>query len=89
MSEECFKYAVENTDDKILAKAASLYGDACKNVEKEQEDLNRQLFSQVCALSVATYHQINCAFGMATSLLAIHFNHINKLYHLMIPFDLS
>jgi len=47
LSEECFKYAVENTDDKILAKAASLYGDACKNVEKEQEDLNRQLFSQI------------------------------------------
>ncbi|XP_058196069.1 SH3 domain-containing protein 3 [Rhododendron vialii] len=47
LSEECFKYAVENSDDKILAKAASLYGDACKNVEKEHEDLNMQLFSQI------------------------------------------
>ncbi|KAI8525761.1 hypothetical protein RHMOL_Rhmol13G0255100 [Rhododendron molle] len=47
LSEECFKYAIENSDDKILAKAASLYGDACKNVEKEHEDLNRQLFSQI------------------------------------------
>ncbi|KAG5517128.1 hypothetical protein RHGRI_037775 [Rhododendron griersonianum] len=47
LSEECFKYAVENSDDKILAKAASLFGDACKNVEKEHEDLNRQLFSQI------------------------------------------
>lgn len=67
MSEECFKYAVENSDDKILAKAASLYGDACKNVEKEHEDLNRQLFSQVCGLSMVTHHQINFASsGMTT-----------------------
>ncbi|XP_057494274.1 SH3 domain-containing protein 3-like [Actinidia eriantha] len=47
LSEDCFKYGVDNIDDKILAKAASLYGDACKHMEKEQEDLNRQLFSQI------------------------------------------
>ncbi|KAL7211518.1 hypothetical protein ACSBR2_014392 [Camellia fascicularis] len=47
LSEDCFKYGIENIDDKILAKAASLYGDARKNVEQEQEDLNRQLFSQI------------------------------------------
>lgn len=72
MSEECFKYAVENSDDKILAKAASLYGDACKNVEKEHEDLNRQLFSQVCGLSMVTHHQINCASSGMTYLLISH-----------------
>ncbi|PSS04874.1 SH3 domain-containing protein [Actinidia chinensis var. chinensis] len=47
LSEDCFKYGVENADDKILAKAASLYGDARKHMEQEQEDLNRQLFSQI------------------------------------------
>ncbi|XP_057472242.1 SH3 domain-containing protein 3-like [Actinidia eriantha] len=47
LSEDCFKYGVENADDKILAKAASLYGDARKHMEQEQGDLNRQLFSQI------------------------------------------
>ncbi|KAL6992321.1 SH3 domain-containing protein 3 [Sarracenia purpurea var. burkii] len=47
LSEDCFKYGVENIDDKILAKAASLYGDARKHMEQELEDLNKQLFSQI------------------------------------------
>lgn len=47
LSEECCKYGAENTEDNILAKAASIYGDARKHVEKEQEDLNRLLLSQI------------------------------------------
>ncbi|OVA16396.1 BAR domain [Macleaya cordata] len=47
LSEDCCKYGSENTNDTILAKAASLYGDALAHVEKEQEDLNRVLSSQV------------------------------------------
>ncbi|KAA8515000.1 hypothetical protein F0562_018213 [Nyssa sinensis] len=47
LAEDCCKYGAENINDNILAKAASLYGDARKHVEKEQEDLNRQLFSQI------------------------------------------
>ncbi|KAL3520157.1 hypothetical protein ACH5RR_018306 [Cinchona calisaya] len=47
LSEDCCKYGVENVHDEILAKAASIYGDARKHVEKEQEDLNRVLFSEV------------------------------------------
>ena len=47
LSEECCKYGAENTEDNILAKAASIYGDARKHAEKEQEDLNRLLLSQV------------------------------------------
>lgn len=47
LSEDCCKYGTENTDDNILAKAASLYGDALGHVEKEQEDLNKMLSSQV------------------------------------------
>ena len=47
LSEECCKYGAENIDDNILAKAASVYGDARKQMEKEQEDLNRLLLSQV------------------------------------------
>ncbi|KAK3020906.1 hypothetical protein RJ639_045889 [Escallonia herrerae] len=46
-SEDCCKYGVENIDDEILAKAASIYGDALKHVEKEQEDLNKLLFAQI------------------------------------------
>lgn len=34
-------------NDEILSKAASIYGDACKHVVKEQEDFNKLLFSQV------------------------------------------
>ncbi|XP_027087730.1 SH3 domain-containing protein 3-like [Coffea arabica] len=47
LSEDCCKYGVENGHDEILGKAATIYGDACKHVEKEQEDLNRMLFSEV------------------------------------------
>ncbi|XP_047332243.1 SH3 domain-containing protein 3-like [Impatiens glandulifera] len=47
LSEDCCRYGIENVDDKILATAASLYGDARKHVEKEQEDFNQLLFSQV------------------------------------------
>lgn len=47
LSEDCCKYGVENINDDILAKAASIYGDARKHVEKEQEDFNRLLFSQI------------------------------------------
>ncbi|KAJ8434633.1 hypothetical protein Cgig2_032911 [Carnegiea gigantea] len=54
LSEECCKYGAENIDDSILAKAASIYGDARKHMEKEQEDLNRLLLSQSAATSAAT-----------------------------------
>lgn len=47
LSEECCKYGAENIDDSILPKAASIYGDARKHMEKEQEDLNRLLLSQI------------------------------------------
>ncbi|CAI9292893.1 unnamed protein product [Lactuca saligna] len=47
LSEDCSKYGVENAHDEILSKAASIYGDARKHVEKEQEDFTRLLFSQV------------------------------------------
>ncbi|CAK9148345.1 unnamed protein product [Ilex paraguariensis] len=46
-SEDCCKYGIENVTDEILARAASIYGDARKHVEKEQEDLNMLLFSQI------------------------------------------
>lgn len=47
MSEDCCKYGVENINDNILAKGASIYGDARKHVEKEQEEFNKLLSSQV------------------------------------------
>ncbi|KAF7840398.1 SH3 domain-containing protein 3 [Senna tora] len=47
LSEDCCRYGAENVSDKILAKAASVYGDARKHVEKEQEEFNRLLSSQV------------------------------------------
>lgn len=47
LSEDCCKYGSENIDDNILAKAASVYGEARIHVEKEQEDLNRVLSSQI------------------------------------------
>ncbi|GMN43399.1 hypothetical protein TIFTF001_012601 [Ficus carica] len=47
LSEDCCKYGAENMDDHILAKAASIYGDARKHVEKEQEEYNNLLSSQV------------------------------------------
>ena len=36
-----------NADGEALTKAASLYGGALRNVEKEYEDFNRTLCSQV------------------------------------------
>ncbi|KAG8637392.1 SH3 domain-containing protein 3 [Manihot esculenta] len=47
LSEDCCRYGTENAKDNVLAKAAAIYGDACKHVEKEQEDLNGLLSSQV------------------------------------------
>ncbi|KAJ7968839.1 SH3 domain-containing protein [Quillaja saponaria] len=47
LSEDCCKYGAENINDNILAKATSIYGDARKHVEKEQEDLIRLLSSQI------------------------------------------
>ncbi|KAK9086061.1 hypothetical protein Sjap_026472 [Stephania japonica] len=47
LSEDCCKYGIENTHDNILAKAATIYGDARIHVEKEQEDLNKSFSSQV------------------------------------------
>ncbi|KAK4491610.1 hypothetical protein RD792_002365 [Penstemon davidsonii] len=47
LSEDCTRYGVECASDEILAKTASVYGDARKHVEKEQEDYNRLLFTQV------------------------------------------
>ncbi|XP_068654714.1 SH3 domain-containing protein 3-like isoform X1 [Aristolochia californica] len=46
-SEECLKYGNENTSAGILAKAVCLYGEARVHVEKEQEDLNILLSSQI------------------------------------------
>lgn len=48
LSEDCFKYGSDNiVSDEILAKAASLYGGALANIEKEQEDFIRVLSSQI------------------------------------------
>lgn len=47
LSEDCCRYGAENINDNVLAKAASIYGDARKHVEKEQEDFNKLLLSQV------------------------------------------
>ncbi|KAF4347024.1 hypothetical protein F8388_017841 [Cannabis sativa] len=47
LSEDCCRYGSENIDDYILAKAASIYGDARKHVEKEQEEFNKLLSLQV------------------------------------------
>ncbi|KAF5475220.1 hypothetical protein F2P56_007050 [Juglans regia] len=47
LSEDCCRYGAENINDNVLAKAASIYGDARKHVEKEQEDFNKLLSSQV------------------------------------------
>lgn len=49
-SEDCTKYGAdnrENINENILAMAAAIYGDARKHVEKEQEDFNKLLSSQV------------------------------------------
>nr|CAD1819133.1 unnamed protein product [Ananas comosus var. bracteatus] len=48
LSEDCFRYGSENnTNDALLAKAASLYGGALRNVEKEHEDFNKLLSLQI------------------------------------------
>jgi len=48
--EDCYRYGGENNaSDEALGKAASLYGGALRNIEKEYEDFNRILFSQVSA----------------------------------------
>ncbi|KAL5716447.1 SH3 domain-containing protein 3 [Ranunculus cassubicifolius] len=47
LSEDCCRYGSENINDNILAKAASVYGEARIHVEKEQEDLNRVLSAQI------------------------------------------
>ncbi|KAJ4703762.1 SH3 domain-containing protein [Melia azedarach] len=50
LSEDCCRYGAENNQNinqNILAKAAAIYGDARKHVEKEQEDFNRVLSSQI------------------------------------------
>ncbi|KAJ1426196.1 SH3-like domain superfamily [Sesbania bispinosa] len=47
LSEDCCRYGAENNTDNILAKAASVYGDARQHVEKEHEELNQLLSSQV------------------------------------------
>ncbi|CAN0911452.1 SH3 domain-containing protein 3 [Linum grandiflorum] len=49
--EDCCRYGTENNSDTMLAKAVAIYGDACKNVEKETEDLNRLLSLQAAELS--------------------------------------
>ncbi|XVE88305.1 hypothetical protein DITRI_Ditri19aG0059400 [Diplodiscus trichospermus] len=49
-SEECCQYGTENSEninENILAKAAAVYGDGLKHVEKEQEDLIKLLSQQV------------------------------------------
>ncbi|KAL4290248.1 hypothetical protein GQ457_14G008820 [Hibiscus cannabinus] len=49
-SEECCQYGTENSENinkNLLAKAAAIYGDGCKHVEKEQEDLIKLLSQQV------------------------------------------
>ncbi|KAF9592294.1 hypothetical protein IFM89_013520 [Coptis chinensis] len=57
LSEDCSRYGSENVNDNILVKATSAYGDARIHVEKEQEDLNRLLTSQV-------RYEYNVAFGL-------------------------
>ncbi|KAJ0983019.1 hypothetical protein J5N97_011274 [Dioscorea zingiberensis] len=48
LSEDCYKYGTDNNaSDGSLAKAASLYGGALLNIEKEHEDFNKVLSSQV------------------------------------------
>jgi hypothetical protein len=47
LSKDCYKYGANNIYDNVLAKATSIYGDARNHVEKEQEDFNRLLSSQV------------------------------------------
>lgn len=66
MSEDCCRYGTENINDNTLAKAAAIYGDARKHVEKEQEDLNQQLFSQVNFFMQYMYGINSVLFMIAT-----------------------
>ncbi|EPS68446.1 hypothetical protein M569_06322, partial [Genlisea aurea] len=45
--EDCAKYGVDNASDEFLAKAASVYADSHKVLEKEQEEYIKLLFTQV------------------------------------------
>ncbi|XP_039141097.1 LOW QUALITY PROTEIN: SH3 domain-containing protein 3-like [Dioscorea cayenensis subsp. rotundata] len=48
LSEDCYKYGTDNNvSDGSLAKEASLYGGALLNIEKEHEEFNKVLSSQV------------------------------------------
>lgn len=47
LSEDCYKYGRENINDGVLAKPASVYGGSLIHVEKEHEELNKTLSSQV------------------------------------------
>ncbi|XP_051124971.1 SH3 domain-containing protein 3 [Andrographis paniculata] len=47
LSEDCSKFGLENASDEVLGKASSVYGDGRQHVEKEQEDFNKLLFTQV------------------------------------------
>ncbi|KGN65580.1 SH3 domain-containing protein 3 [Cucumis sativus] len=47
LSEDCCNYGANNINENILAKASSIYGDARKHVEKEQEDLIKLFSSQI------------------------------------------
>ncbi|KAJ3670480.1 hypothetical protein LUZ60_010804 [Juncus effusus] len=49
LSEDCFRFGNENnnSNDEVLCKAASLYGGALRNVEKEFEDFNTLLSDQI------------------------------------------
>lgn len=48
LSEDCYKYGGENmSSEGNLAKAASLYGGALAHIEREYEDLNKLLGSQI------------------------------------------
>uniref|UniRef100_A0A1D1ZE14 Intersectin-1 n=1 Tax=Anthurium amnicola TaxID=1678845 RepID=A0A1D1ZE14_9ARAE len=46
-SEDCCKYGSENVNNGDLAKAASLYGSTLVHLEKEYEEFNRVLSSQI------------------------------------------
>lgn len=63
MSEDCYKYGGENkASDEILAKAASLYGGALINIEKENEDFNKLLTSQVTVFRYLFYSKNSLIF---------------------------
>lgn len=69
LSEDCCKYGSENNqniNENILAKAAAIYGDARKHVEKEQEDFNRLLSSQVdfSESNLQEYERVASSFWM-------------------------